>query len=108
MVKEGCPFILEDAHHGGVEGWSIAWPKRHDNKSVFLVVGSKKCELFLGAETDGDLVISPFIVETDEKEPSSQITKIINSVIAAGNRILERKGSLVEATVADAHSPNEV
>jgi hypothetical protein len=107
MKKEGCPFVLEDAQHGGIKGWSIAWPERHDNESVLLVDGSKKCELFLVAETDRDLVISRFIVQTDEKEPSSRVAEIINGVVSAGNG-LERNGNLVETTVADSHSPNEV
>ncbi len=85
MKKEGCSFVLEDAHHGGIKGWSIAWPERHDNESVLLVDGSKKCELFLVAETDRDLVISHFIVQTDEKKPFSRVAEIIDGVVAAGD-----------------------
>lgn len=47
------------------------------------------------AEMDRDLVISRFIVQTDEKEPSSRVAEINDGVVAARNGILERKGNLV-------------
>jgi hypothetical protein len=42
-AEEGIPFVLKDAHYGGIESSGIARPKRHDSdEGILFVIGPKK------------------------------------------------------------------
>jgi hypothetical protein len=107
-VKEGVPFVLENTHHRGVESRGVAGSKRHDGESILFVVGSEESELGLILGANGNLMIAGLVVETDKIEPTGRVAEIINSVVASGNRVFEWEGYLVEASVGDAHAPDEV
>jgi hypothetical protein len=87
-MVEGIPFVLEETHHGGIEDGGIAWTKGHyDTECVFLVIGSKKCKLFMVILLDCDLVVASLVVETDEKEVTSRVTKVFNDIVVPNPRM---------------------
>jgi hypothetical protein len=98
-TKELSPFAFEEVHHTGVEGRSVARAKWHDAETVFLIVRSEKSKLLLVTETNGNLVITSLVVQGDEVETTIGVAEVVDSVITARDRILERQSDLVEATV---------
>jgi hypothetical protein len=98
-TKELSPFAFEEVHHTGVEGRSVARAKWHDAEAVFLIVRSEKSKLLLVTETNGNLVITSLVVQGDEVETTIGVAEVVDGVITARDRILERQSDLVEATV---------
>jgi hypothetical protein len=86
---EGVPFILKDAHHGGVKRRGIAGTKGHDAEGILFMVRAKEGQLFLIAGTDKNLVIASFVIETDEEKAAGGIAKIVNCIVAARDRVFE-------------------
>jgi hypothetical protein len=52
------PFGTEDAHHASIKGWSVARPERHHRPTVFVIVRSKKRQLFLVFPSSSNLLES--------------------------------------------------
>ena len=105
---QSFPFAFENAHHTSVERRSIAGSKRHDAKTILIVVRGEEGELFLIMVADSNLVVSGFVIKGDEEEAACRIAEIINSIVASGDRVLKRQGNLVQTTIRDAHAPNEI
>ena len=58
---------------------------------------------------DSDLVITGFGVEADEvKAAAGSVAKVVEGIVAAGNRVEVRFGDGVELAVVDAEAPDEV
>jgi hypothetical protein len=79
---------LEHPHHASVKSWGVAWAKRHYRESILLVVGAKECQFFLILVTDGDLMITGFIVQTNEVEVAGRVPKVVDSIVATWNWVL--------------------
>jgi hypothetical protein len=106
--EKRCPFAFENVHHAGVKGRSVARAERHDTKAVLLIIGGKESELLLIARADGNLVVASLVVEGYRIETTSQVAEVVDSIVTTRDRIFERKGDLVQATVRNAHAPNKI
>jgi CO/xanthine dehydrogenase FAD-binding subunit len=60
------------------------------------------------AGADSDLVVASLVVKGDEEQRPSQIAEIIDSVVAARNRVLEGKSDLVQAAIGNTETPDKV
>jgi hypothetical protein len=107
-VKEGIPLVLHDAHHSGVASRCVLRPEWHHLKGVLLAVRAEKGELVTVDKTDSNLVVALASIKTDESKTAEPITKIVDGIIAARNRIFEREGDCIQLAVGDAQTPDEV
>jgi hypothetical protein len=106
--EKRCPFAFENVHHAGIKGRSVARAERHDTKAVLLIIGGKESELLLIARADGNLVVASLVVEGYKIETTSRVAEVVDSIVTTRDRIFERKGDLVQATVRNAHTPNKI
>jgi hypothetical protein len=98
-VKEGVPFVLKDAHHGGIESGGIARAKWHDSERILFMMGAKERKFRLVLGTDGNLMVTGFVIKADKVETACRVAEVIDGVVAAGDRVFEREGDLVQAAV---------
>jgi len=105
---QGFPFAFKNAHHTCVESRGVAWAKRHDAKTVFRVVRCKESKLLLVLETNRNLMVAGFVIQSDEIQSAGGVAKVVDSVVAPGDGVFERKGDLVESTVRDTQAPNKI
>jgi hypothetical protein len=101
--EKSSPFAFENVHHAGAIGRSVARAERHDTKAALLIIGGKESELLLIARADGNLVVASLVVEGYETETTSRVAEVVDSIVATRDRIFERKGDLVQATVRKTH-----
>jgi hypothetical protein len=102
------PFGLENAHHASIESGSVARTERHHAEAPLLVIGCKEGEFLLVAVADCDLMVASLVVEGDKKETTSRVAEVVDSVVAARNRILKRKSNLIQTAIRDTHTPDEL
>lgn len=107
-TEKSIPFVLEDTHHRGVEGRSIARAEGHNGEGILFVIGPEEGEFWLVLEADEDLMVAGFVVQADEIKAPSGVAKIINGIITARNRVFEREGDLVETPIRNTHAPDEI
>ncbi len=60
------------------------------------------------AGADSDLVVASLVVKGDEEQRPSRIAKVIDSVVAARNRVLEGKRDLIQTAIGDTETPDKV
>jgi hypothetical protein len=84
------PFSTENTHHASMESRSIARPKRHHRSAAFVIVGGEESQLLLVLLPNAELVIAGLVVQSNEKETTSRVAEVINGILAARNRVLER------------------
>lgn len=108
LTVQGIPFVLKDAHHGGVEGWSVAWSEGHDTEGVLFVVGAEERKFLLVAFADENLVVAGFIIQADKEKAAGGITEVIDGIITSRNGVFERKSDSVKSPVRNAHAPNKI
>jgi hypothetical protein len=46
-----------------------------------------------------DLMVSSFVIEGNKKQTASRVAKIVNSIVAARDRVLKGQRDLVQMTV---------
>ena len=102
------PFVLKDAHHCGIKSRGIARPERHNGEGILFVIRTKESKFRLVSRANGDLVITSFVIKTDKEQAASGVAKVVDGVVASGNRILKWEGGLVQLAVRDAHAPDEI
>jgi hypothetical protein len=107
-TEQLCPFLFENVHHTSIECGSIARSERHNTEAIFSVIGCKESQLLLVTMMDGDLMVYRFVVESNKIYPPCRVTEIVNIIVTARDRVFKRQSDLIEATVGDAHAPNEV
>ena len=73
-----------------------------------MIVRSEERQLFLVFLPDTNLVITGHVIQSDEVQETVGIAKIVNSVIASGDWILEWQSDLVQTTIRDTQSPDEL
>ena len=108
LAKQSVPFILKDTHHTSIKSGGIAGTKRHDNEGILFVVRCEKSQFFLVDESDTDLVVAGFVIQTDEIEFSSRVAKVVDSIVAVWDWIFKRESDLVQAVVGDTHAPDKI
>jgi len=102
------PLALEQHHHGGVNRGAVHGPKGKDIEGVFLKVRRHEGKLFLRVRSDLDLVEATAGVERNEEDNNTAHTEIRNCIVAAWDRVRERKSNGVEGSVVDVHAPDEL
>jgi hypothetical protein len=107
-TKQSLPFAFEDAHHASIKSGSVAGPERHHGPTVFVIVGSEERQFFLVTVSDTNLVISSHVIQGNKIQEAIGVAEIVDSVVATGDGIFERKSDLVEATVRNTKTPNEL
>ena len=61
-----------------------------------------------GDEADQNLMVTCLVIQTYKEQMACGITKVVNSVVAAGNMILKWERHLVQRPVGDTHAPYEL
>jgi len=107
LVKSS-PFSFEDPHHTSVEGRGVTRSEGHDTETVLVVVGGKESELLLIAFADSNLMITGFVIEGNKEETAGGVAEVVDGIVAARNRIFERQGNLIQTTIGNTHTPDEV
>jgi hypothetical protein len=54
------------------------------------------------------LVVASLVVEGYKIETTSRVAEVVDGIVTTRDRIFERKGDLVQATVRNAHTPNKI
>jgi hypothetical protein len=109
MMVQGIPFVLEDAHHGGVESWRVTRAERHDTERIFLVIGTEKNKLFLVGRANANLMVSCFLLRLRKERqlvesPKLSMTSSQQGMGSSNGRVTV----FIKPTVGYAHAPNEV
>ena len=107
-IEEGIPLLLHDLHHSGVRGGGVLRSERHHFEGVLLAIRAEKGELVTVHQAYTDLMVALAGIKTDEPKMAKPVTKVVDSVVAARDRILEREGDCIQLAVGDAHAPDEV
>jgi hypothetical protein len=85
--EEHIPLGGESVHHTGVYAMCVARSERHDAEGIFLAVEREGGKLVLVASADGPLMVATAGVQTNKKDFAGGITKIVDSVLAARDRV---------------------
>ena len=102
------PFTFEDPHHTSVKGRGVTRSEWHDTETVLVVVRGKESELLLIAFANSNLMVAGFVIEGNKEETAGRVAKVVDGIVAPRNGIFERQGDLIQTTIGDTHTPDEV
>ena len=98
-IEKGIPLFLHDLHHSCVRGGGVLRSERHHLESVLLPVGAEKRKLLTVHKADTNLMVSLPGIEADKPEVAKTVTEIVDGVVTARDRILEREGNCIKLPV---------
>ena len=105
---KGSPFGFEDPHHTSVEGRCVTRSKWHDTETVLVVVRGKESELLLIAFANPNLMVAGFVIEGNKEETAGRVAEVVDGIVASRDGIFKRQGDLIQTTIGNTHTPDEV